>query len=122
MCYKFTPGPCPNNHLTEPGRDKRLEFVAIVKERALSNTYMPASKIVDDMLMNTLPDAIATAIGKPQSLQRVADRAWEDPASPRFKVILSVDNIPSDFLFGNINVVAAQHLVFATAAQLELST
>lgn len=71
-------------HEAQPNILLHTEVAAAVREQAVADVYVPAGKIVDDVLLEAVPDD-PVSIPKPSNLMRAVSRARQrlKPKHPR---------------------------------------
>ena len=92
-----------------------------VKCKAAEDLFRPASAIVDEVLLEQLNEEACPTLPGPERLARAANRFRQaqrpvDPVDLNFS--LDENNLPENFLRGDIDVRGRRHLIFATEEQL----
>ncbi|KAK3719185.1 hypothetical protein QZH41_020418 [Actinostola sp. cb2023] len=120
----YTIGNISHNHAPETGAAQVAKITTAAKKQAVDNLFKPAAQIVDEILMKELnDDRPCPHIPKPGNIARQANRKRQkirpaDPTNLEFE--LDCDNIPKEFLRGDVRVNNHRHLIFATNEQLAI--
>jgi len=92
-----------------------------VKCKAAEDLFRPASTIVDEVLLEQMNDEACPTLPGPECLAHAANRFRQTqlPVGPvDLNFSLDENNLPENFLRGDIDVRGRRYLIFATKKQL----
>ena len=96
-----------HNHDGQVGAEITATIVSRMRKEAEREMFKPASAIVNQLLLEELPDAQCPGLPKPAHLARTANRLrqklWpKDPAD--LELNLEMEHIPDDFFLSDVQV------------------
>ena len=120
----YTPGSAPHKCVPKCAALPAARIQAQIRETANSETFTPASSIVNDALQANLTHGAPTeAIPHISSLVRQTNRTRQKNRPPNptdLKFTIQDTAIPTNFLSGDIKLNNQRHIMFYTDNQLEL--
>ena len=110
-----------HNHAGEVGLAAASKLVKAVKRKAEENLFRPSSAIVDEVLVDGMPQASCPNLPKVEHLIRAANRLRQSkrPQDPKdLEFVLQEEHIPENFFRADVRVCGRRHLIFASNDQL----
>ena len=122
-CGVFSMSQSTHCHPPVAGASSLTKLKAAFKEKAQSDPFAAAPKLVDEAIDNHLNPTDPCDLPNPKSLYRTANRVRQAtrPKHPEnLKFDLNLDAIPEDFVQADISVRGKRHFLLATSFMLSL--
>jgi hypothetical protein len=107
-----------HNHAGEVGLPAAAMMVKAVKRKAEENIFRPSSAIVDEVLVEEMPQGPCPELPKVENLIRAANRLRQSNRPQDLEFTLEEEHIPKNFFRADIHVCKRRHLIFASNDQL----